>query len=108
MVRAKDYAEALRLPSEHEYGNGVAIFTRDGDAARDFAAKVNVGMVGINVPIPVPLSFHTFGGWKNSMFGDMNQHGPEGVRFYTRVKTVTARWREGVNPGAQFGMPLHK
>ena len=108
VVRAKSFEEALALPSDHEYGNGVAVFTRDGDVARNFAQKVDCGMVGINVPIPVPLSFHTFGGWKSSMFGDMNQHGPEGVRFYTRIKTVTARWREGVRPGAQFGMPLMK
>jgi malonate-semialdehyde dehydrogenase (acetylating)/methylmalonate-semialdehyde dehydrogenase len=108
VVRAKTFEEALALPSDHEYGNGVAVFTRDGDVARNFAQKVDCGMVGINVPIPVPLSFHTFGGWKSSMFGDMNQHGPEGVRFYTRIKTVTARWREGVRPGAQFGMPLMK
>jgi malonate-semialdehyde dehydrogenase (acetylating)/methylmalonate-semialdehyde dehydrogenase len=108
VVRAKNFEEAVALPSNHEYGNGVAIFTRNGDVARNFAHKVNCGMVGINVPIPVPLSFHSFGGWKNSMFGDMNQHGPEGVRFYTRVKTVTARWREGVNPGANFGMPIMK
>jgi malonate-semialdehyde dehydrogenase (acetylating)/methylmalonate-semialdehyde dehydrogenase len=108
VVRAKNFDEALALPSDHEYGNGVAIFTRNGDVARNFTHKVNCGMVGINVPIPVPLSFHSFGGWKNSIFGDMNQHGPEGVRFYTRIKTVTARWREGVNPGANFGMPLMK
>ena len=87
VVRAKDYDEALRLPSEHEYGNGVAIFTRDGDAARDFASKVNVGMVGINVPIPVPLAYYTFGGWKRSGFGDLNQHGPDAIRFYTKTKT---------------------
>ncbi len=108
VVRAKNFDEAIRLPNEHEYGNGVAVFTRNGDVARNFAQKVSVGMVGINVPIPVPLAFHSFGGWKNSMYGDMNQHGPEGVRFYTKVKTVTARWREGVSPGANFGMPLHK
>src|SRR4249920_3306683 len=90
VVRAKDYEEALRLPSEHEYGNGVAIFTRDGDAARDFTARVNVGMVGINVPIPVPLAYYTFGGWKKSGFGDLNQHGPDAVRFYTKTKTVTS------------------
>jgi malonate-semialdehyde dehydrogenase (acetylating) / methylmalonate-semialdehyde dehydrogenase len=107
VVRAKTFDEALALPSDHEFGNGVAIFTRNGDVARNFAHKVHCGMVGINVPIPVPLSFHSFGGWKNSMFGDMNQHGPEGVRFYTRIKTVTARWREGVNPKPDFGMPLH-
>ena len=108
VVRAKNFDEALSLPDEHEYGNGVAIFTRNGDVARNFANKVQCGMVGINVPIPVPLSFHTFGGWKNSMFGDMNQHGPEGVRFYTRIKTVTARWREGIVPKADFGMPLSR
>ncbi|MGY2050192.1 CoA-acylating methylmalonate-semialdehyde dehydrogenase [Methylobacterium sp. JK268] len=106
VVRAKDYAEALRLPSEHEYGNGVAIFTRDGDAARDFAAKVTVGMVGVNVPIPVPLAYYTFGGWKRSGFGDLNQHGPDSIRFYTKTKTVTARWPSGVKEGAQFSMPI--
>src|SRR5712671_6631490 len=90
VVRAHDYKEALSLPSDHNYGNGVAIFTRDGDAARDFAAKVNVGMVGINVPIPVPIAYYTFGGWKKSGFGDLNQHGPDSVRFYTKTKTVTA------------------
>ena len=108
VVRAGNFDEALSLPDDHEFGNGVAVFTRNGDVARNFANKVQCGMVGINVPIPVPLSFHTFGGWKNSMFGDMNQHGPEGVRFYTRVKTVTARWREGVAPKADFGMPLSR
>ena len=95
MVRAESFEDALRLPSEHQYGNGVAIFTRNGRAARDFAARVNVGMVGINVPIPVPVAYHTFGGWKRSAFGDANQHGMEGVRFWTKVKTVTARWPEG-------------
>ncbi len=105
VVRAPDYHEALRLPTEHEYGNGVAIFTRDGDAARDFASKVNVGMVGINVPIPVPLAYHTFGGWKRSGFGDLNQHGPDGVRFYTKTKTVTARWPSGIKDGADFVIP---
>jgi malonate-semialdehyde dehydrogenase (acetylating) / methylmalonate-semialdehyde dehydrogenase len=105
ITRAKDYAEALRLPSEHEYGNGVAIFTRDGDAARDFASKVNVGMVGINVPIPVPLAYYTFGGWKRSGFGDLNQHGPDAIRFYTKTKTVTSRWPSGVKEGASFVIP---
>ncbi len=105
VVRAKDYAEALKLPSEHEYGNGVAIFTRDGDAARDFAAKVEVGMVGINVPIPVPIAYYTFGGWKRSGFGDLNQHGPDSVRFYTKTKTVTSRWPSGVKEGAEFSIP---
>ncbi|KAA2236889.1 CoA-acylating methylmalonate-semialdehyde dehydrogenase [Salinarimonas soli] len=105
VVRAKDYTEALRLPNEHEYGNGVAIYTRDGDAARDFAAKVNVGMVGINVPIPVPLAYYTFGGWKRSGFGDLNQHGPDAVRFYTKTKTVTSRWPSGIKDGASFVIP---
>ena len=105
MVRANDYEEALALPSDHEYGNGVAIFTRDGDAARDFAAKVNVGMVGINVPIPVPIAYYTFGGWKQSGFGDLNQHGPDSFRFYTKTKTVTARWPSGVKEGAEFSIP---
>ena len=105
VVRAKDYEEALRLPSEHEYGNGVAIFTRDGDAARDFAAKVDVGMVGINVPIPVPIAYYTFGGWKASGFGDLNQHGPDSIRFYTKTKTVTSRWPSGVKEGAEFSIP---
>ncbi len=108
VVHATSFDEALALPSEHEFGNGVSIFTRNGDVARNFTQKVEVGMVGINVPIPVPLSFHTFGGWKASLFGDTNQHGPEGLRFYTRIKTVTSRWREGVKPGPQFGMPIMK
>ncbi|HRD75199.1 MAG TPA: aldehyde dehydrogenase family protein, partial [Hyphomicrobiaceae bacterium] len=108
VVRAKDYDEALRLPMEHEYGNGVAIFTRDGDAARDFAARINIGMVGINVPIPVPLAYYTFGGWKKSAFGDLNQHGPDSVRFYTRTKTVTSRWPSGVKEGAEFTIPVMK
>jgi malonate-semialdehyde dehydrogenase (acetylating)/methylmalonate-semialdehyde dehydrogenase len=95
MVRADSFEEALRLPSEHPYGNGVAIFTRNGHAAREFAARVNVGMVGINVPIPVPVAYHTFGGWKRSGFGDINQHGMEGVRFWTKTKTVTQRWPDG-------------
>src|ERR1700745_1475271 len=105
VVRAHDYKEALALPSDHDYGNGVAIFTRDGDAARDFAAKVNVGMVGINVPIPVPIAYYTFGGWKKSGFGDLNQHGPDSIRFYTKTKTVTARWPSGVKEGAEFSIP---
>ncbi len=95
MVRAPDFETALRLPSEHQYGNGVAIFTRNGHAAREFAARVNVGMVGINVPIPVPVAYHSFGGWKRSAFGDTNQHGMEGVQFWTKVKTVTQRWPDG-------------
>jgi malonate-semialdehyde dehydrogenase (acetylating)/methylmalonate-semialdehyde dehydrogenase len=101
-VRAASYEEALGLAMDHEYGNGTAIFTRDGDAARDFASRVNIGMVGINVPIPVPLAYHTFGGWKRSGFGDLNQHGPDSFRFYTRTKTVTSRWPSGIKEGAAF------
>ena len=99
IVRAPDFETALRLPSDHQYGNGVAIFTRNGHAAREFAARVNVGMVGINVPIPVPVAYHTFGGWKRSAFGDTNQHGMEGVKFWTKVKTVTQRWPDGGGTG---------
>jgi malonate-semialdehyde dehydrogenase (acetylating)/methylmalonate-semialdehyde dehydrogenase len=105
VVRAKTYEDAIRLPSEHEYGNGVAIFTRDGDAARDFVNRVQVGMVGVNVPIPVPIAYHTFGGWKRSGFGDLNQHGPDSIRFYTKTKTVTSRWPSGVKDGASFVIP---
>jgi malonate-semialdehyde dehydrogenase (acetylating)/methylmalonate-semialdehyde dehydrogenase len=105
IVRAESFEEALKLPSEHQYGNGVAIFTRNGRAAREFAARVNVGMVGINVPIPVPVAYHTFGGWKRSAFGDVNQHGMEGVRFWTKVKTVTARWPEGMVDESAFVIP---
>ncbi|CAH1655885.1 putative 3-oxopropanoate dehydrogenase [Hyphomicrobiales bacterium] len=105
VVRADSYEEALKLTNDHEYGNGTAIFTRDGDAARDFASKVQVGMVGINVPIPVPLAYYTFGGWKRSAFGDLNQHGPDSIRFYTKTKTVTARWPSGIKDGASFVIP---
>jgi malonate-semialdehyde dehydrogenase (acetylating)/methylmalonate-semialdehyde dehydrogenase len=105
VARASDFDEAVALPSRHQYGNGVAIFTRDGDVARELAARVDVGMVGINVPIPVPLAYYSFGGWKRSAFGDMNQHGPDGVRFYTKVKTVTARWPKGIKEGGSFVMP---
>ena len=105
VVRAKTYDEALGLCNDHEYGNGTAIFTRDGDAARDFVSKVQVGMVGVNVPIPTPLAYYSFGGWKRSVFGDLNQHGPDSVRFYTKTKTVTARWPSGVKEGAEFSMP---
>ncbi|MEM8838545.1 MAG: CoA-acylating methylmalonate-semialdehyde dehydrogenase [Pseudomonadota bacterium] len=104
-VRAQTYEEALGLAMDHEYGNGVAIFTRDGDAARDFANRINIGMVGVNVPIPVPLAYYTFGGWKASGFGDLNQHGPDAFRFYTRTKTVTSRWPSGVRQGAEFVIP---
>lgn len=101
-VRAGSYEEALGLAMDHEYGNGTAIFTRDGDTARDFASRINIGMVGINVPIPVPLAYHTFGGWKKSGFGDLNQHGPDAFRFYTRTKTVTSRWPSGLKDGGEF------
>jgi malonate-semialdehyde dehydrogenase (acetylating)/methylmalonate-semialdehyde dehydrogenase len=105
IVRAETFEEALELPSKHAYGNGVAIFTRSGRAAREFAARVEVGMVGINVPIPVPVAYHTFGGWKRSAFGDTNQHGMEGVKFWTKVKTVTARWPEGMQDDSAFVIP---
>jgi malonate-semialdehyde dehydrogenase (acetylating)/methylmalonate-semialdehyde dehydrogenase len=105
-VRAGSYEEALKLTMDNEYGNGTAIFTRDGDAARDFASRVNVGMVGINVPIPVPLAYHTFGGWKKSSFGDLNQHGSDAFRFYTKTKTVTSRWPSGIKEGGEFTIPV--
>jgi malonate-semialdehyde dehydrogenase (acetylating)/methylmalonate-semialdehyde dehydrogenase len=106
IARAADYEEALAMASDHEFGNGVAIFTRDGDAARDFTARVNVGMVGVNVPIPVPIAYFTFGGWKRSGFGDLNQHGADAFRFYTKTKTVTSRWpAHGVRDGASFVIP---
>ncbi|WP_226946702.1 CoA-acylating methylmalonate-semialdehyde dehydrogenase [Rhizorhabdus phycosphaerae] len=105
IVRAKNFEEALALPSQHQYGNGVAIFTRNGHAAREFAARVNVGMVGINVPIPVPVAYHTFGGWKRSAFGDTNQHGMEGIKFFTKVKTVTQRWPDGGAGDSAFVIP---
>ncbi|MEW6641775.1 MAG: CoA-acylating methylmalonate-semialdehyde dehydrogenase [Pseudomonadota bacterium] len=105
IARAPDYATAARMINAHEFGNGTAIFTRDGDAAREFAHAIKVGMVGINVPIPVPMAFHSFGGWKASMFGDHHMHGPEGVRFYTRLKTITSRWPTGIRAGAEFVMP---
>jgi len=108
IVRAETFEEAIALPSEHQYGNGVAIFTRNGRAAREFASRVNVGMVGINVPIPVPVAYHSFGGWKRSSFGDTNQYGAEGVRFYTKVKTVTARWPEGETEDSAFVIPTMK
>ena len=108
IARAKSYDEASQWINDHEFGNGTAIFTRDGDAAREFAHKIRVGMVGINVPIPVPMAFHSFGGWKASLFGDHHMHGPEGVRFYTRMKTITSRWPKGIRSGAEFSMPTMK
>ena len=105
VVRAKDFTEAVRLVDTHEFGNGTAIFTRDGDAAREFASRVQAGMVGVNVPIPVPMAFHSFGGWKSSLFGDHHMHGPEGIRFYTKLKTITSRWPTGIRAGSEFVMP---
>ena len=105
IARAKDYSDAVELIAKHEYGNGVAIFTRDGDSARAFAHDIEVGMVGVNVPIPVPMAFHSFGGWKASLFGDHHMHGPEGVRFYTRLKTITTRWPTGMRAASEFAMP---
>jgi len=106
IVRVSDFESALHLVNEHEFGNGTAIFTRDGDAARVFSSRVKAGMVGVNVPIPVPMAFHSFGGWKRSLFGDHYVHGPEGVRFYTRLKTITERWPTGIRKGAEFKMPV--
>ncbi len=105
IVRARDFKTAMELINTHEFGNGTSIFTRDGDTARDFAHNVQAGMVGVNVPIPVPMAFHSFGGWKRSLFGDHAMHGPEGVRFYTRIKTVTARWPTGIRLGVDTSMP---
>ena len=106
LVRARDYEEALALVDEHPFGNGAAIFTRDGDAARDFRSRARIGMIGVNVPIPVPVAYHSFGGWKRSLFGDHHMHGPEGVRFYTRLKTVTERWPSGIRRGSEYVMPV--
>jgi malonate-semialdehyde dehydrogenase (acetylating) / methylmalonate-semialdehyde dehydrogenase len=108
VVRVKDFNEATKLINDHEYGNGVSIYTRDGDVGRTFASKIKVGMIGINIPIPVPVAFHSFGGWKRSLFGDQHMHGPEGVRFYTKLKTVTSRWPSGVRSNAEFIMPIMK
>ncbi len=108
MTRVATFDDAINLVNDHEYGNGTAIFTRDGDAAREFTNRIEVGMVGVNVPIPVPLAFHSFGGWKRSLFGDMSIYGMEGVRFYTRLKTITSRWPTGIRAGAEFSMPVMK
>ena len=105
VVRAPDFDSAVKLVNDHEYGNGVAIFTRDGDAAREFTNRIQIGMVGVNVPIPVPMAFHSFGGWKRSLFGDHFMYGPEGVRFFTRLKTVMSRWPTGIRAGAEYVMP---
>lgn len=107
VLRAESYNEAVDLINKHEYGNGTAIFTRDGDCARDFANRIQVGMVGVNVPLPVPVAYHSFGGWKRSLFGDHSIYGPEGVHFYTRLKTITARWPTGIRAGADFNFPTN-
>jgi malonate-semialdehyde dehydrogenase (acetylating)/methylmalonate-semialdehyde dehydrogenase len=108
IVRVKDFESAVKLVNNHEYGNGVSLFTRDGDSARTFVSKIQVGMVGINIPIPVPMAFHSFGGWKRSLFGDHHMHGMEGVRFYTKLKTVTSRWPSGIRSNPEFTMPTMK
>ena len=108
VVRVKNFDEALQLINDHEFGNGTSIYTRDGDAGRTFANKIKVGMVGINIPIPVPVAYHSFGGWKRSLFGDQHMHGPEGVRFYTKLKTITSRWPSGVRSNPEFVMPVMK
>ncbi len=108
VVRANDYNEALELVNNHEFGNGVSIFTRDGDTGRSFASNAKIGMIGINIPIPVPMAFHSFGGWKRSLFGDQHMHGPEGVRFYTKLKTITSRWPSGIKSDPEFVMPTMK
>ena len=105
VVRVKTFEEATKMINEHEYGNGVSIYTRDGDAGRTFASKIQVGMVGINVPIPVPMAFHSFGGWKRSLFGDSGMHGMEGIKFYTKLKTITSRWPSGIRSNPEFIMP---
>jgi malonate-semialdehyde dehydrogenase (acetylating)/methylmalonate-semialdehyde dehydrogenase len=108
VVRAQSYEQALDMVNDNEYGNGAAIFTRDGDAARDFTHRAQIGMIGVNVPIPVPTAYHSFGGWKRSLFGDHHMHGPEGVRFYTRLKTITTRWPSGIREGAEFIIPQNR
>ena len=105
VVRVNDYEKALNLVKENPYGNGCSIFTRDGDTARDFSNEANIGMVGVNIPIPVPVAYYSFGGWKNSIFGGHNAYGMEAVRFYTKVKTVTSKWPQGIRQGAEFKMP---
>ena len=108
VVRAKNFDEALKLVNDHEFGNGASIFTRDGDSGRTFSSKAKIGMIGINIPIPVPMAFHSFGGWKRSLFGDQHMHGPEGVRFYTKLKTMTSRWPSGSRSDPEFVMPTMK
>jgi len=107
VLRVNDYAEAVQLINDHEYGNGTSIFTQDGDAARDFANRIQIGMVGVNIPIPVPVGFHSFGGWKRSSFGAHGIYGSEAVHFYTRLKTITTRWPTGIRAGAEFTFPTN-
>jgi malonate-semialdehyde dehydrogenase (acetylating) / methylmalonate-semialdehyde dehydrogenase len=107
-VRAKDFGEALQMVNDHEFGNGCSLFTRDGNVAREFSRRVQIGMVGVNVPIPVPMAWHGFGGWKRSLFGDMHAYGEEGVRFYTKQKSIMQRWPESIGKGAEFVMPTAK
>ena len=108
VVRVKDFKSALNLVNDHEFGNGTSIYTRDGNVGRTFASKIKIGMVGINIPIPVPMAFHSFGGWKRSMFGDQHMHGSEGVRFYTKLKTITSKWPSGIRSDPEFVMPTMK
>ena len=108
IVREENYESALQIVNGHEFGNGTTIYTRDGDTARNFVNRVNIGMVGVNVPIPVPMAFHSFGGWKRSLFGDHAMHGIEGIRFFTKLKTVTSRWPTGIRSGAEFAIPTMK
>ena len=108
VVRAKNFEEALNLVNDHEFGNGASIFTRDGDVGRSFSTNAKIGMIGVNIPIPVPMAFHSFGGWKRSLFGDQHMHGPEGVRFYTKLKTITSRWPDGLKSDPEFTMPTMK
>jgi len=105
VVRVKDFESAVNLVNDHELGNGTSIYTRDGDVGRTFASKIKIGMVGINIPIPVPVAYHSFGGWKRSLFGDQHMHGPEGVRFYTKLKTITSKWPTGLTSDPDFVMP---
>ena len=107
VVRAKNYEEAISLVNEHEYGNGTSIYTSDGETSRHFTTNCKIGMVGVNVPIPVPMAFHSFGGWKSSLFGDHSMHGIEGIRFYTKLKTVTSRWPRSIKEGPEFKMPTN-
>ena len=108
IIRVKNFSEALQLVNNHEFGNGASIFTRDGNVGRTFSSEAKIGMVGINIPIPVPVAFHSFGGWRRSLFGDQHMHGPEGVRFYTKLKTITSRWPTGSTTDAEFVMPTMK